>query len=219
MKRKNIKPLIKLLLVIFIFFIIIAFVSGYFSIRVKSYIKQKTRLEASNLLSETIKREVLQYINLEDMVKIIKDDNNKIESIFVNTYQVNQISSKVSECLGELVGNLENNELKSLSLPLGVIFSDTLFGNLGPAIKIRIYPIGSITVDVISKCEQYGINNSLLTIYVDVCVWFTSIIPFQREEIEVTTKIPIVVQTIYGEVPRYYYNNRNNDFIPYPIDE
>lgn len=219
MNYKRIKSLSKGILIIVIILLIITFVSGYFSERVKIYIQQKTQLEASNLISSTIKNEVLPYIDLENMVKIIEGENNKVESIFVNTYCVNEITSAVSEYLGNLVANLENTELNNLSLPLGIILSDTLFGNLGPLINIRIYPVGSITVDTVSTCEHYGINNSVLKIAVAVRVIFMTVIPLQKGEVEVTAEIPLIVQIIQGEVPRYYFSSKNSEYIPYPLIE
>jgi len=219
MKSKKIKTFIKTTLIVVLFLFCVNFVSGYFSQRVKMYVKQKAQLEASNLISKTIKTEVLPNIDLENMVKIIIGENNKVESIFVNTYQVNQIAAKISENLSDLLRSFDSQELNNLSLPLGIILSDTLFGDLGPSVNIKIYPVGSIIVDIISECEHYGINNSLLTIFVSVHVMFATIIPFQHDEVQVAMEIPLIVQIIQGEVPRYYYSNKNNDFIPYPIND
>lgn len=217
MKSKKIKIFFKMALFVVLFLFSVSFISGYFSSRVKMYVKQKAQLEASNLISTTIKTEVLPNIDLENMVKFIIGENNKVESIFVNTYQVNQIAAEISENIGDLLRNFDSQDLKNLSLPLGIILSDTLFSNLGPPINIKIYPIGSIMVDIVSGCEHYGINNSLFTISISVRVIFVTIIPLQRDEVEVAMHIPLIVQIIQGEVPRYYYSNKNNDYIPYPI--
>jgi len=218
MKIKKIKIFVITTLLVGLILMAINFISGYFSQRVKIYIKQKVQLEASNLISTTIKTEVLPHIDLDNMVKIIGEEN-KIESVFINTYQVNKITSEISENLGNMMRNINERDFDNLYLPMGIILSDTLFSNLGPNINIRIYPVGSIIVDILSDCEHYGINNSLLTIYVKVRIIFAAVIPFQRSEVEVQAHLPLIVQIIQGVVPRYYFNSSSDEYIPYPIIE
>ena len=93
-----------------------------------------------------------------------------------------------------------------------------LFYDLGPNINIKIYPVGSVKCDVRSVIEEYGINNSVFRLEIEVRVAFAVVIPLQRDEIEVVSSIPIVVQIIQGEVPRYYFNSREGKFIPMPLD-
>lgn len=219
MKLRKFRILFKTAVFVGLFVFIVSFVSGYFSERVKMYVAQKAQLVASDLMSETIKTDVLPYINLDNLIKFVTDDENNVKSIFVNTYQVNQIAAQVSGRLAALLRSFEGSELKSLELPLGIILSDTLFGSRGPAIAIRIFPVGSVVVDVVSTCENHGINNTLLTVAVTARVVFTAIIPLQKNEVEVDVWIPLVVHIVQGEVPRYYYANKDSEFIPHPIIE
>ncbi len=219
MKLGKYKILFKTALFIGLFLFCVSFISGYFSERVKTYVKQQATLAATNLLSEAIKSEVLPNIDLDNLIKFITNENNKVESVFVNTYQINQIAAQISGKLSELLRDFDSRELENLRLPLGIILSDTLFGSLGPAINIRILPVGSAVVDIVSKCENHGINKTLLTIEVNASVLFAVIIPLQKNEVRVDMHIPLIVHIVQGEVPRYYYNNKDSEFIPHPIME
>jgi len=213
------KLFLKITLFVLISFFIINFISGYFSERVRVYVKQKTILEASSIISKTIKSQVLPNIDMDNLVKTTtNNETEKIESIFINTYQVNKIMADTTDEIQNVINNLNNEDLNRLKLPFGVIISDTLFNDVGPNVSIVMYPIGSVECDVITKYENYGINNTILTIDIKVSVSFTTMIPLRKDEVTVITNIPIVVQVIQGEVPRYYYYNTDSQFIPHPIN-
>jgi len=218
MRIKKIVFFIKLFLFIFIILIIITFVSGYFSARVKLYIKQKAITASSILIAEAINEEVLPSIDLSNLINPVSSDNENIDSIYINTYQINEILAKTTSSISKKLVDIDNNELNNLTLPLGIIISDVLFYNWGPNINIKIYPVGAVDCDVKSVIEQYGINNSVFKLMIEVKVSFVVVIPMQKDEVAVTTSIPIVVQIIQGEVPRYYFNSAEGKFIPMPLD-
>lgn len=218
MRVKKFIFFIKLLTFILVVLIIINFVSGYFSDRVNLYIKQKATTATSMIIAKTINDEVLPSIDLNNLINTVKSDNDKIDSIYINTYQVNNILAKTTTAIAEQINNLDDEELTNLELPLGIIISDVLFYDMGPNINIKIYPVGSVKCDVKSVIEEYGINNSIFRLEVEVKVNFAVVIPLQKDEIEVITSIPIVVQIIQGEVPRFYFNSKDGKIIPLPME-
>lgn len=218
MRVKKVIFFIKLLTFILVILIIINFVSGYFSERVNLYIKQKATTEASLIIAKSINDEVLPSIDLNNLINTVKSDNEKIDSIYINTYQVNNILAKTTTAISEQINNLDNKELTNLELPLGIIISDVLFYDMGPNINIKIYPVGSVKCDVKSVIEEYGINNSIFRLEIEVKVNFAVVVPLQKDEIEVKTSIPIVVQIIQGEVPRFYFNSTDGKIIPLSME-
>lgn len=214
MNSKKIVFFIKLFTYIFIILFIITFISNYFSDRVKTYIKQKATLESSMIIASAIEREVLSNIDLDNLFITVKSENENIDSIYINTYQVNNILALTTSSITSQLNNLENQDLEQLTLPLGIILSDVLFYDLGPEIKIKLYPVGAVKCDVKSVIEEYGINNSIFRLEIDVSVSFAVVVPLQREEIEVNTAIPVVVQIIQGEVPRFYFSSKDGKILP-----
>lgn len=212
MKAKKIIFFIKLLLFILLVILVINFISGYFSNRVKLYIKQKAISASSLLIASTISDEVLPNIDLNSLIYTVEKNNN-IDSIYINTYQINNILALTTASLSQKLNNLSEENLL-LKLPLGIILSDVLFYDIGPNINIKVYPVGAVKCDVKSVIEEYGINNSILKIQIVVNVSFVVIIPLQKDEINVTTSIPVLVQIIQGEVPRFYFNSKDTKLLP-----
>lgn len=218
MKIKKYIVFLKMTLFILLFFLIINLISGYFSQRVRIYIQQKAMLETTNMISSTIQSEVLPNIKLEDLVQTRSNANEIVESIYINTYQVNLILAKTSQSLQEKINNLDNEDLQNLKLPLGIIVSNMFFNDVGPNINIMIRPVGSVFCDIETNFKNYGINNGLLSLDIVVKVQFETIVPLQKNVIDVATHIPLVVQYVQGEVPRYYYYNPGNTYIPNPAE-
>lgn len=214
MRSKKIIFFIKLLTFVLLALLIINFVSGYFSDRVKTYIKQKAITQSSLIIANSINEEVLPSIDLNDLIYTVKSDNENIDSIYINTYQINNILAKTTNSITNQLNNLDNYDLNNLELPLGIILSDVLFYDLGPSINIKIFPVGAVQTDVKSVIEEYGINNSIFRLEIEVKVSFAVVIPLQREEIDVTTSIPVVVQIIQGEVPRFYFSSKDGKILP-----
>jgi sporulation protein YunB len=217
MKVKQVLKLLKILLFLFIIIFIINFLSGYFSERVKTYVEQKAKLEAANILSNAISETVLPNIDLENLIKTTTV-GTEIDSIYINTYQVNRIMAETTKQIQEELSRIENNEvLNNLELPLNIVISEIFFAGYGPKIDIDIFPVGSTICDVVTTFDNYGINNMLLEISIVAKVRFVTVIPLQRQEIEVETRIPIVVQVIQGKVPIYYYHNTDSEYLPNPV--
>lgn len=214
MKLKKIKIFCQLLLFVGTVLIVISFISGYFSQRVAIYIKQKATLLSSSYIEEAIREEVIPTIDVEQLI-MTKTIGDKVDSVYINTNQVNSIIANVNSSLQNNIYNDDGlDALTNLTLPLGIIFSETLFTNLGPEISIDILPVGSFKSDIVTNIQEYGINNSLLTIDIVVKINFETIVPLNKQGIEVVTNIPIVVQLIQGSIPNYYYHNTNSEFIP-----
>ena len=199
------KIIIYVFLFLFIIIIIgiIYFLNIYFSDRVKIYMDNKGVIYTQNYIQESIMDEVINEINISDLYLIKEDLNNKVESVIINTAQVNKILAKTNSNLEKNINNIQNTKLE---IPFYSIFGDTIFSSIGPNIKLKIYPIGSYKCDVKTSATQYGINNTLFEIYITVNMNIETLVPLQKSKSNVECKIPLVMQIIHGEVPRYYYN-------------
>jgi sporulation protein YunB len=217
MKFRRAIKYIKITLIIAIFLFLLNFISNYFSRRVDVYVAQKARLEASKIISEAISESVLPHIDMDTLIKMMGEDS-KIDSIYINTYQINEIMAKTSLTIQRELDKIENDEkLNNLVVPFSIILGDFLLYEYGPDIYINIYPVGSAFCDVVTTFDNYGINNTLLEINIVVDITLATVIPLQKQLIDVRTKIPIVVQVIQGKVPTYYYSNTDSEYLPNPV--
>lgn len=188
--KKRIKLKIKLILLVIIILLLVSFVSGYFSERVKLYVKQMAITNASQTITNAINENVLDTLTLNNIFKN--------EEGYLDTKEINKILKEVNQ---ELSKNINNYEYNKVSIPLGIIFSEILFSNSKVGLSIRIKPISSYVTDIESKVEEYGINNSLIQVNVVVKVNIEALIPLNDQVYEVVTHIPIAMIILEGEVP------------------
>jgi len=203
---KKLKIYIIIISSLLICFLILNFVSGYFGDRVELYVEKKATLYATTMIEESLRTSVIPKIDEGDLLEIKEGSDGKVLSVNINTAHVNEILANVNESVSKSIQEIEKVEL---DLPLGIILSDTLFGNDGPNIAIKITPIGSAKTDVVSKVSPYGINSSLLEISINVKIDIETLIPLRRNSTELNFNIPIIMQIINSEVPPFYL--RNND--------
>ena len=51
---------------------------------------------------------------------------------------------------------------------------------------------------------EYGINNAMVTVYVNIKVSEEIVLPFSSEKITVQNKFPIFMSLVNGNIPNYY---------------
>lgn len=206
---RKIKIYAFLFLLIFIFGFLLVFVDGYFSERVGVYMKSKAENHCASLVSDVLKEEVINIIDADELVTVNYKSENIVSNISVNTKIVNTFLKSVNEKLILSIKDIENG---NVSIPIGIILSDTLFGELGPNFDVKIVMLGSFKTDVYTELTEYGINSSLFEVFVKVSFSINAMIPLNKNLSTVDVRVPLVIQIINGEVPRYYYNT--NDIVP-----
>ena len=75
---------------------------------------------------------------------------------------------------------------------------------IGPKIPIKLKMVGNVTSGITTEVEEYGINNSLITISMEVCVEIQVVLPLTTDYVSITNYIPLAIKLIQGKVPVYY---------------
>lgn len=190
MKRKKRKLKKKFIMCLIIIGISVFFVSGYFSDRVKLYVKQTATNNASIKIAQAINENVLSQMELENIFEKEKG--------YINTSSVNKILKEVNE---NISNNLNDYAYNRIKIPLGLIFSEVLFSDSKIGLTIKTKPISSFVTDVVSKVEEYGINNSMVTVEIVVKIEVMALIPLNEETFIVESHIPIAMLILEGNVP------------------
>lgn len=134
----------------------------------------------------------------KDIVKIERDENNKINSISADTILLNKLSSEIAIRCNE---RLEELGAKGIEVPLGWMTDKSVYYNLGPEITIEMEPLGNIESSYESVFESAGINQTRHKIYLNVKAKIKIIIPMYTKEFDVDTQIPLSETIIVGEIP------------------
>ena len=160
----------------------------------------------------------------DKIYEIMKDNNGQIKTITYNTEEVNVLLSKISDRIYEMFDKIESGDIKNLNIreniltnnknnykngiileiPSGIVLNNFLLSNLGPKIPVRISFTGELESCISTKVEEYGLNNALISIYVNIKVTEQVTLPFKTEKIVIENQIPIAMNLINGEIPNYY---------------
>ena len=134
-----------------------------------------------------------------DMLKIylLADQlTNKLESDISNSTILNNYIQK-SEFHPSEEGLL-------LFFPLGLLSDSIFLANLGPKIPVFVKFINSVFSSVKTRVRDYGINNVLLEIYLDVSISYEILTPITMEEKTFQYELLLDSKVIQGKVPSIY---------------
>ncbi len=213
---------------VFLFFLILILVLGIlFFIQFNKEVTPKLLnvAEASiDRLNETILtnyrvKDIYPQVDLESAIVLTKNKKEEIISVDFNLEEVYKALSIITGYLQQSVENESvrnevlkyyNEDLSStldsiiLSLPIGVSSDKIYLANLGPRIPVKISYMGYVASSVRIKLENYGINNALISIYIDCFITNSLITPSIEKEIKHEYNILVASKIIQGIVPTYY---------------
>lgn len=220
-----------MLYIVGITFILSLIIIRYFSTKLEPGLRYYLSTEVKRVLSLVINDTISNTTNDIDINKIIVDSKNS-NAIDVNTKYVNQVLANINRDIEENLRLIEDGKINNLKkyfsslsdidyeeLKGGVIYyissgniSGNVFtNNIGPKIPIKFAMAGHVTSKIDSKIREYGINNVLLEINVNVSVNMSVNIPFVTEEVKVETSMPLIIRVVEGEIPDYYLTNSKAD--------
>ena len=220
-RRKILTPFEKFkrrFIITVILFVILSFITtrAYFSETVRTYAANRATLQMSVIINEAISREIVPNIQAEELIHMKLNTEGQVTDVFIDVYRINLLLTNMTREIQERLIHQIHEE--KLSLPLGVMFGHPWFSAMGPKVPIQIEMVGNVLSDIVTRTELYGINNTLMEVNIRTEINFLVMIPFQRQEIQVVTNTPLVINMIQGEVPRYYYSSRENgEFIHPPF--
>ena len=174
------------------------------------------------IINESINDEVIEDINFDELY-VTNKDNDTINSIDFNTYTTNKILKKVNSNIWNNLNALQTGNLELLNIdnsifsnssdlkkgvitkiPLGVVYNNPLFNNLGPKIPIKLSLSGNINSYIETNVKNYGINNAIIEITINIEVEERVLLPFASKKIKVTNEVPLAIKIIEGSIPDYY---------------
>ncbi len=197
------------------------------------YATLESRKFASIIINKAIEKNVATDLIIEDLYIVSKKENNEITSVDFNPAIVNKVLTKVTSSVQMNLKNLEEGNLDLLEasddvliyydkenlkkgiifrIPSGIVFNNSLLTNIGPKIPVRFTLVGDVLSGINTKVTNYGINNALLEVSVNIKLTLKVILPISTKEVNVETNVPIAIKMIQGNVPNYYSNGLNSNF-------
>ena len=164
----------------------------YLNIKTNDYIK--TNIVNNNIVNVDIDNERANIL-LNNIIKDLEKNIMNIEKGYINKYH-----------------NLEMLKGKNgivIFIPSGVIFNSPMLSNIGPTIPVKVNFLENIYAYIDVVVENYGINNSLIKLYVIINIDEMIEIPIDNKYNKLEYKFLISSKIINGAVPNILGNTIN----------
>lgn len=167
-------------------------------------------------------REKVGYFS-QDIYDIVKNDSNEIKNIVYDSGVINDLVNSITDRVYNMFNMLEYGDLSKINIrenilstnvntkdgivlevPSGIIFDNYLISSLGPKIPVKISLTGEFESFVSTDVKEYGINNAMVTIYINIKASEQITLPFISKRIVVENKIPVFMSLVNGTIPNYY---------------
>ena len=186
---------------------------------------------ATLIINDSVDKQLTSNLTFDNLFNITKDNNGNITSIDLNSIIVNKVLTTTTNRTILNLKYIEEGKIELLELsesvkvgynkddlkkgiiyriPTGIVFDNALLSNIGPKIPVKYRLIGCVTSNIKTKITNYGINNALIEVSVELTVELEVILPLMTDNIKVTSSIPIAIKLIQGNIPEYYGNGLNS---------
>lgn len=230
MKNKKHNMILLILLILTTVIILSLIFINYYSKKaypiLKSYAEAETKKLTVLIINKAVTKQ-LYNMDVEELFKVTYNKEGEIILIDFDTKKTSKILSNMTSLVElnlraveegkidmlELPDNsLSNYNMELLSkkiiceIPFGLTTGSNLLSNLGPNIPVKMSLLGDVSTNFSTEVVEYGINNALLKIMINISVTTKVILPISTEDLNINTSIPIGIKVIQGKIPNYYLN-------------
>ena len=235
-KKKSKKHLFSFLLYLFFVCFVFAFFFIYhFHRTLGPGLIRCAEDEVEKLSVLTLNNGVRKYManhDMGDILQIVRKENGDISLVRYDTKKLNQFTIELTSLLTKDLDLLVKGNFEELDLDIGRISSNSylkvddgilfmislgsatgnsLLANIGPKIPLNLSVIGNVQTDVHSKVTNYGLNNAMIEIFVDVQMQMVIQMPFLSKKVKIKKSIPLTMEMVQGEIPNYYLDRESKD--------
>lgn len=201
---------------------------NYYSKKALPIILSYAEAETKKLTILVINKAVTKQINnmdTDELFDIAYNKDGEITLIDFNSKKTSKILSTMTSLVELNLRAVEEGKIDMLELPdnslsdynmnllekgiivevpLGIITNSSLLYNIGPKIPVKLSLVGDVITGFSSEVAEYGINNALLKLMIDIKVDTKIILPIVSDQITIDCSIPIAMKVIQGKIPSYY---------------
>lgn len=229
-KKRKTNILFFILLIITVVIILSFMFIKYYSNKaypvLRAYAEAETKKLTILIINKAVTKQ-LYNMDVDELFKITYNKDGEIILIDFDTKKTSKILSNMTSLVElnmraveegkidmlELPENsLSNYNMELLSkqiiceIPFGLTTGSNLLANIGPKIPVKLSLVGDVSTSFSTEVEEYGINNALLKVLINITVNTKIILPIISEELTIDTSIPVGMKVIQGKIPNYYLN-------------
>lgn len=225
MKKSSILIFVIILLIIFIF-IIFNFINTKVTPVLMDYAELELKKFSTLIINKAISKQISDDMDISELFLITKDSNGEIKTIDFNPLIVNKLLTLITNTVHLNLKKIEEGEIDDLSIPDNItidydknklkkgiifeipswiVFNNPMLSNIGPKIPVKLNLVGDIVSNIRTKVTNYGINNAMIEVSINMSVSEQIILPFASKKITVENNIPVAIKLIQGRIPNYYF--------------
>ena len=179
-----------------------------------NYAKGEMERLVTTVITKSVNDDLTDKLEIDKLFIIKNEENSKMTMVDFDPVVLNRLMSSITDLVYENLKLVSEKDLKTLEkynisssifyIPSGVIFNSPVLNNLGPKIPVNLELISVVNPNLETKVTDYGINNSLIEVFINIKVKVKMILPLASDSLEIVVILPISVKLIQGMVPDYY---------------
>lgn len=202
----------KFLIILAILLFVIIAIMLYLNFIVNPVIISTSTAKVRSLSQRAVENAVRQVIKdnviYDTLIMITRDNNGKIVTISSNSATINMLALELTE---KAQSALSQMGATGVNIPIGSFSGMPIFTGRGPAVNIKMLPIGTINCKFESTFTSAGINQTNHRIFLKVISSVSVILPTANQIIKTETQIMISESIIVGEIPETYLHSSSLD--------
>ncbi len=210
MKKKKITLIV--IVSIFITSILTRRISKYMTKNILNSVYVLVEKENDLALKKAFKSKMLLEIKDTSFLNVIKNKNEEIIEVTYDIEKCEQIMNYVTQKMSESIENITGDGY-TMFVPSLSIFDWPLLTNLGPKIPVKIVLTDVAMGNIRTEIREYGINNALLEIYIDIDVKIAPVLLSQAETKSKKYSFLLSSKLITGKVPDLYNGKINRESV------
>ena len=191
-----------------------------------TYAESETRKLVILVINKAVTKQI-NNVDTDDIFEVTYNSAGEVILVDFNSKRTSQALSTITSLVELNLRAIEEGKIDMIELPdnslssfdmellskgvilevsLGVISGSSLLANVGPKIPVKLSLIGDVSSGFSTEVVEYGINNALIKVYIDVKVDARVVMPVISDDISISASIPIAMKVIQGKIPEYYMN-------------
>lgn len=198
--KKKITIIAISLSIVFLFLLYYFFVT---SPVIKTYTAAETNAITEKAVNLAVSNVINRSISYDSLIDITYNANGDIVAFTANQFEINSITREIVNEAQRIMNDLGED---GLDINLGTFSGIPFFIGRGPIVKLKLVPIGAVTSSFTSQFRSVGINMTQHTIYLNIEVHVSIVLPIKSYEIYSTNQVMLAESVIVGQVPEVYLN-------------
>lgn len=207
------RTLLAMMMTIIITCILTSYITNRMSEAMINYTKNKVEKMNMTIMQKAFNKDQGNEIDIDKILYVIKNSNEEIVEVDFNIQECSDILDTIIDYINDEFSNYNFNGYR-LDIPIGAIYKSPLLMNLGPKIPIKVeisdYAFGNVNTVI----REFGINNVLVEIYLEIKLKTIILFPTIDETKETSYESLLTSKIINGKVPEFYnglINAKSND--------